>query len=99
VARRRPPCAQIIGDRSVAAGEPACAQVLPEALGVVAAGVPTLLEIGDKTLKVGVAARTGLECGAAVSLDVALDGAPVQSREARDRRMLCPCACKAMTSS
>ena len=54
------------------------AQVVPEALGVVAARRPALLEIGDKTLKLGVAARLRLGLGAAISLDVALEGALVQ---------------------
>jgi len=54
------------------------AQVAPEALGVVAARLPPLVAIGDKTLKLSVAARTRLELRAAIGLDVALDGALVQ---------------------
>ena len=76
---------QIVGDRGVAAGEPTRTEVVPELLGVVATGVPALLEIRDEALELGMAARTSLVLGEAISLDVALDSAFVQPREAGDR--------------
>jgi len=58
------------------------AQVVPEALGVVAARLPALVEIRDEALELGVAAHPRLLHGAAISLDVALDGALIQPCEA-----------------
>jgi len=54
----------------------------------VAARVPALLQIRDETLKLGVAARPRLRRGAAIGLDVALDGARVQPGPARNNAFI-----------